>query len=60
MTTPDDRDLVDVSEAATVLGVQPAQVDVLADQGLLTPVASEAGGPRFARAEVDALRLAGA
>jgi hypothetical protein len=56
MTDAPDE-LVAPDEAAEALGVTPAQVDVMVEQGLLTPAGP--GEPRFARAEVEALRLAG-
>lgn len=50
---PDDH--IELSEAAEVLGVPRPQVDVMVEQGLLSP--GEDGC--LSRAEVEALRLAG-
>ncbi len=56
---PED-DLIDADEAAAVLGVDRSRIDVLVADELLT-VSTEVGGtPRFRRAEVEAVRLAGA
>ena len=54
----DQEDLVDAEEAARLLEVTPDRIMVMVDEGLLEPVHA-AGGPRFARGEVEALRELG-
>jgi hypothetical protein len=55
-----DADLVDTYETALMLKVDVTRVSVMIDQNLLTVAAEIAGSPRFRRAEVEAVRLAGA
>ena len=57
MADTESRDpgaLVGVDEAAEILEVARDRVQVMVEEGLLTPV-DEAGEPRFRRAEVIAL-----
>jgi hypothetical protein len=56
--TPYNDDLLVPAEAARLLGVPEDRIPVLVDEGLLTPVDGP-DGPRFAEAEVRALRLLG-
>lgn len=51
-------DLVDATEASRLLEVGLAQVQVMVDEGMLTPVAGQRE-QRFLRSEVLALREAG-
>ncbi|HVX19825.1 MAG TPA: MerR family transcriptional regulator [Acidimicrobiales bacterium] len=53
--------LLDDAEAASELEVQPDRIQVMVDQGLLTPVGDTdaEGGRRFRRADVLALRELG-
>ncbi|HEU5152561.1 MAG TPA: hypothetical protein VFU19_18880 [Iamia sp.] len=53
-------DLLDADAAAAVLGVDRSRIDVLVADGLLTVASEAAGQPLFQRAEVEAVRLAGA
>ncbi len=56
-TDPPSSELIDADEAARLLEVTRDRIDVLVDEGLLTPAAgSEA---RFLRSEVLALRELG-
>lgn len=62
MATPasDRNDLLDVDEAAAVLGVEASRIEVMVAEGLLTVAAETDGGPLFDHAAVEAVRLAGA
>lgn len=60
MTDSTADDIIGVDEASELLEVPPAQIGVLVEDGVLTPVADRAGGTGFARAEVMAARLMGA
>ena len=53
------EELLDLAAASEVLGVPPEQVQVMAEQGLLTPQ-GDSDAPSFYRAEVIAAREAGA
>jgi len=53
------EDVVGAEEAAGLLGVPVEQVQVLADEGVLTPRDDGSGGQVYARAEVLAARLLG-
>ena len=55
-----DTDLVDTYQAALMIGIDVSRVAVMIDQGILTVAAEIGGSPRFRRAEVEAVRLAGA
>lgn len=59
MTDGAPDDVISADEAAAVLEVPPAQVAVLAEQGVITPVDDGAGGTGFVRAEVMAARELG-
>lgn len=59
MTDSTADDVIGVGEASELLEVPPAQVGVLVDDGVLTPVDDGAGGTGFSRAEVMAARLMG-
>lgn len=58
---PDDRadEVIDAQEAARLLEVADAQIPVMVDEGILTPVDDGRGGTGFARSEVMAARLMG-
>ena len=58
--TAPDADLVDADEAASVLGVDRSRIDVMVEEGMLTVASEASGAPLFRRAEVEAVRLAGA
>ena len=60
MTAGPANDIIGVDEASELLEVPPAQIGVLAEDGVLTPLADGAGGTGFVRAEVMAARLMGA
>jgi hypothetical protein len=53
-----ESDNIGPDEVSEVLGVPVEQVDVLVEQGLLTPV-DGADRSQFSRAEVEAVRLQG-
>ena len=55
-----DADLVDEDEAAAIVGVDRSRIAVMVEEGLLTPASDAGGAPLFRRAEVEAVRLAGA
>jgi len=54
----DPDELLTLDRASELLGVAPAQVEAMTDQGLITPV-DEGAGPRFRRAELIAARQLG-
>jgi hypothetical protein len=56
-TGPDD--LLDAGETSSLLEVPPDRIDVLVEEGLLTPV-GDAEARRFRRSEVLAVRDLGA
>jgi len=56
-TDPPSSELVDADEAARLLEVTRDRIDVLVDEGLLTPAAGQTA--RFLRSEVLALRELG-
>jgi hypothetical protein len=56
-TEPPSSELIDADEAARLLEVARNRIDVLVDEGLLTPAAGERA--RFLRSEVLALRELG-
>ena len=59
MTDRTADDVIGVDEASELREVPPAQIGVLVEDGILTPVEDGAGGSGFARAEVMAARLMG-
>lgn len=59
MTEGAPDDVIGADEAAAVLEVPLAQVAVLAEQGVITPVQDGAGGWGYLRAEVVAARELG-
>jgi hypothetical protein len=54
----DPAELIDAGEAARLLEVAPDRVQVMVDEGLLTP-ADDGVGVLFMRSEVEAIRLLG-
>jgi hypothetical protein len=52
-------DLLDLDEAAEALGVDTAQAVAMVEQELLVPSGGSSDDPRFTRAAVEAVRLAG-
>lgn len=56
-TDPPSPELIDADEAARLLEVTRDRIDVMVDEGLLTPVAGQEA--RFRRSEVLALRELG-
>lgn len=56
--TDEDKDLIDVDEAAHLLEVTPDRIMVLVEEGLLEPIGDN-DEPRFGRGEVEALRELG-
>ena len=56
MSEPHEDDLLDATQAAEVLQVPADRIEVMVDEGLLTP---EGDDGRFRRSEVEALRLQG-
>jgi uncharacterized membrane protein len=52
-------ELIDIDEAAAVLGVEREQVEVMVAEELLVPLGDESDGPRFATADVMSVRLLG-
>lgn len=59
MTDRPADDVIGTEEASALLEVPVHQVDVLVDQGVLTPVDDGTGTTGFRRAEVMAARLMG-
>ena len=53
----DDRLVVGIDAAAEVLGVPPANVQVMIDEGLVEPIGGSP--PAFRRTDLDAVRLLG-
>jgi hypothetical protein len=53
------EDAVGAEEAAELLGVPVEQVQILADEGVLTPLDDGSGRQVYARGEVLAARLLG-
>jgi len=56
VSEPHEDDLLDATQAAEVLQVPADRIEVMVDEGLLTP---EGDHGRFRRSEVEALRLQG-
>jgi hypothetical protein len=56
--TGDPAELIDATTAADLLEVSLDRIQVMVDEGLLTP-AEESGGSGFVRSDVEAVRLIG-
>lgn len=55
----DDKDVLDISGAAELLGVSVEQVTVMVDEEMLVTLGAEKSSPYFRRSDVIAARLAG-
>jgi hypothetical protein len=56
---PEPSDVLSIQEAADELGIEIEQAEAMVVSDLLVPTHGTEGDPRFTRAAVEAVRLAG-